>query len=227
MTATDPFDAREENSGVGTVDEQAVLEYLRRYDGATIKGLINATGSTEARIRTIIQNLKEAGQIRIQPRRHSVRLEPLTGVDADRRASTDGGMLQRLGDLLTGEERQLAMSDQQLFHLLSSTRRRKVLRLLAGLYDPDEVQYLGTRELASELAKTEATEPSTNDVHRMYVSLVQVHLPVLDSTGVVEHHERVEKLRPTKDAVLVASLMRELSALTGDGTTDDEVADGE
>ena len=101
MTATDPFDASEENSGVGTVDEQAVLEYLRRYDGATIEGLINATGSTEGHIRTIIQNLKEAGQIRIQPRRHSVRLEPLTGVDADRTtstASTDGGMLQRLGD---------------------------------------------------------------------------------------------------------------------------------
>jgi hypothetical protein len=228
MTAGDSFDAREENSGVGTVDEQAVLEYLRRYDGATIEGLINATGGTEGHIRAIISKLKDAGQVRIQPRHHSVRIEPLTGVDAGEDPATDGGgVLQRLGNLLTGDDQRLEMTPQQLYHLLSSNRRRKIVRLLAGMYDPDEAFYIGTRELASELADSEAAEPTTNDVHRMYVSLTQVHLPVLDSSGVVDHHDRDEKIRPTKDAVLTASLMREIAAATtGEASGTESEIDG-
>lgn len=207
MTAPEDEDARDKKRGVETdaVDAETLLEYLEQHDGDTIGGLANAAGVTEDRIRELILTLKDRGQVRIEPRQHDVLVKPFIGADKPVRA--DGGILSALGSDHAGPDHRLEMTERQVYHLLSNERRRMVLRLLDGTYDPDGPQYLEIRELADALASVETTDTSTSDVHRAYVSLTQVHIPLMDSLGVVEHYERVGKIRPTKNAVVAADLM--------------------
>lgn len=211
MTAPEDDDARDKKRGVetDTVDAETLLKYLEQTGGETINGLANAAGVTEDRIRELIITLKDRGQVRIHPRQHDVLVKPFIGADNPVRA--DGGILSGLGSGRAGPDHRLEMTERQVYHLLSNERRRMVLRLLDGTYDPDEPQYLETRELAKALASTETSDTSTGDVHRAYVSLTQVHIPLMDSLGVVEHYERVEKICATKDAVVAADLMRDIA----------------
>lgn len=88
------------------------------------------------------------------------------------------------------------LSQEEVFDLLSSPRRRFVLYYLRGADEPIE---LG--ELANEVAawenETEVSELTSQQRKRVYVSLYQTHIPKLEEFGVIDYDPESGLVRPT------------------------------
>ncbi|WP_435317278.1 DUF7344 domain-containing protein [Haloarchaeobius sp. TZWSO28] len=78
------------------------------------------------------------------------------------------------------------LTSDEIFQLLTNTRRRRALRVL---YDLEETTDLGT--LADEVAamemETPVAEVSSDERQRVYISLYQSHLPALAEADVVDY----------------------------------------
>jgi len=83
-----------------------------------------------------------------------------------------------------------------LYHVLSASRRRFVLRLLGDHSTP-----MALADVADELAAWERdadlTEVPAADVKSVYMSLYHVHVPKMEDAGVVEYGQQ-------RDAVALA-----------------------
>lgn len=111
------------------------------------------------------------------------------------------------------------LAHDEVFALLSSPRRRRVVRYL--LLNDGEVSS-GT--LVDAIAALEAApgsdSPETGDRKSVYVSLRQTHLPRLAEAGVVEYDPEEDTVRPTARLSLLAPPLRavdELSPHESDG----------
>lgn len=125
----------------------------------------------------------------------------------------DGGLVDRLVDLATPDQQTISLSEDELYEVLSARRRRMVIRLLAGTYDPETETYVEVNELARAFAHTNCERPDAQDRKRYYISLVQTHLPLLDEVGLIEYHERPKKIEASAEVVVVADVMSTIADL--------------
>ena len=93
----------------------------------------------------------------------------------------------------TGTERQL--TESQVHNLLRNERRRAVLRLITQ--SPEAA--VAVRDLAEQIAaeETGATPPPRDTRQSVYISLIQTHLPALDSANVIEYDDQAKKVAST------------------------------
>lgn len=117
-----------------------------------------------------------------------------------------------LGTFTPGENQSIALSEDALYECLLTSRRRKLIRLLAGTYDPDGETYLEVQEIADAFAHAHHEEVGWEERKRYYVSLIQTHLPVLDEHGLIEYYERPKKVRPTGAVVPVANVIEDVAS---------------
>lgn len=97
-----------------------------------------------------------------------------------------------------------------IFDLLSSPRRRHVLRCLDEYDDP-----LALADLADEVAVREydrpLTETSPEEVKRIYVSLYHTHVPKLEDAGVVEYNQERDLVSLASDRLSLDEYVDALS----------------
>jgi len=79
-----------------------------------------------------------------------------------------------------------SLSQDEVFDLLSSARRRYVIYVLRTRSEPMEVTDLA-EEVAAWENDTTIDELSSQERKRVYVSLYQTHIPKLASAGVVDY----------------------------------------
>lgn len=85
------------------------------------------------------------------------------------------------------------LSNDDIFEVLSNTRRRQVIVLL---YDEPAPVHLG--DLAEEIAAFETDGPVTNEQYkRVYISLYQTHVPKLSELGLVEYDAETKEISLT------------------------------
>jgi len=77
-----------------------------------------------------------------------------------------------------------SISRDDIFDILSSHRRRYALRFMRSSNGPFELGEIAEQVAAWENDKSRA-EVSTDERHRVYTSLQQVHLPAMDAAGII------------------------------------------
>jgi hypothetical protein len=214
MTARDTTRTDSENSDptgrVPNGDAQTILDYLETVDYATLEGLAAKSGFPEAQLRDLLDDLQARGLVDVNTGFLTVHIER-----TDKNVATDGGLMRRAVDALSDEKLNVDLTPAEVFDVLSSGRRRQVVRLLATLRGGDgegDPAYLDLDDLAALLARSDhglrANEPVPQEMqHRTYVALYQTHCPALDEAGLIEYYDRPRRLRATDDAVQVARLM--------------------
>lgn len=85
------------------------------------------------------------------------------------------------------------LSREQVFHVLSGRRRRRVIVHLAGERE------LAVEELVDRITAEELSDDGGDDNRRnaVYASLYQTHLPTLVDAGIVERHADGTQVRIT------------------------------
>jgi hypothetical protein len=92
-----------------------------------------------------------------------------------------------------------SLSQENVFDILSSGRRRYVIYVLRREQRPMKVTELA-EEVAAWENETTVDELSTQERKRVYVSLYQTHIPKLVDAGIVEHDEDSSLVALTEDA---------------------------
>lgn len=115
-----------------------------------------------------------------------------------------------------------ALSDDDIFHILQTNRRRDAIRYLLGKDDPvkmrDVAEYVAAKENDTTVAELTSTERQ-----RVYIPLYQSHLPKLDKEGVIEYNKSRGIVHPTDQL----ELFRPYLELRGDDpSASDSEADG-
>jgi len=78
------------------------------------------------------------------------------------------------------------LSEEEVFDLLSSSRRRRVLRHLLRDREPIGLQRLAD-EIAAEENGKEVDQLTDQERKRVYVSLYQTHVPAMADAGIVDY----------------------------------------
>ena len=107
---------------------------------------------------------------------------------------------------MTSSEREL--TEDLIFDILSSSRRRYVLYCLQEVDGPMEVTDLA-EQIAAWENDTEISELSPQERKRVYVSLYQTHVPKLANAGVVEYDEDAGTVTLGKNARIINEYLRE------------------
>lgn len=107
---------------------------------------------------------------------------------------------------MTSSEREL--TEDLIFDILSSSRRRYVLYCLQEADEPMEVTDLA-EQIAAWENDTEVSELSAQERKRVYVSLYQTHVPKLASAGVVEYDEDAGTVILGENARIINEYLRE------------------
>lgn len=112
--------------------------------------------------------------------------------------------------------RRSGLDRETLFDLLSSTRRRHVVRYL--LRTEGEISFSELTDRVAALEAGTTVEALTDDERKpVYVSLRQTHLPRLDEAGVVRYDPDRGTVRPTPRLAHLAPPLRAVDeALAGD-----------
>jgi len=92
-----------------------------------------------------------------------------------------------------------ALSQDVVFDILSSPRRRYVLYHLRETDEPVDLTALAEQVAAWE-NETDLEDLTEQERKRVYVSLYQTHIPRLDEAGVVEYHKDSGKVALAADA---------------------------
>lgn len=89
-----------------------------------------------------------------------------------------------------------SLSEDEVFDLLSSPRRRSVLRHLGRDGEPIRLQRLAELIAARENDKT-VDRLTDRERKRVYVSLYQTHVPAMVEAGVIEYESESGRIVPT------------------------------
>ncbi|ELY53005.1 DUF7344 domain-containing protein [Natronococcus jeotgali] len=113
-----------------------------------------------------------------------------------------------------------SLSDDDVFHILQTNRRRDAIRYLLEQDEPvrmrDVAEYVAATENDTSVAKLTSTERQ-----RVYIPLYQSHLPKLDSEGIIEYNKSRGIVRPTEKL----ELFRPYLELSGVGEADGGAAE--
>jgi hypothetical protein len=101
------------------------------------------------------------------------------------------------------------LSNDELFRLLSSSRRRQIIYLLFQEGGPMSLNDLATRIAAEENEKA-VEDVTDSERQRVYISLYQTHLPKLEDSEVVEYDEDERIVTPTSEILQESFFFGEL-----------------
>jgi len=139
--------------------------------------------------------------------------------NVDREIDTDVlGSNQILFEFVKRSSDGLPIDIGEVFELLSSQRRRNLILELADrtpMAEEDDT-YVEIRDLSVVLACEEygvsPDELSSEQRHRVYVSITQNHAEKLDECGIAEYYERVKKVGSSPEIMLLADIVRTVEA---------------
>ncbi|WP_083898795.1 DUF7344 domain-containing protein [Natronococcus jeotgali] len=89
------------------------------------------------------------------------------------------------------------LSKEEIFHLLSTSRRRDVIQYLLETGDQVRLPTLATYIAAVE-HETSVSDVTQAQYQRIYIPLYQSHLPKLDEAGVIRYNSSCGRLEPTE-----------------------------
>jgi len=183
MRAYSTMRTTSDNSGAKD-DDESILDHLRKHDNRdTISRIIGELRMPRPALKSALWNVKCRRLVSVSTGLCSVDVSSTQAV-----LKTDGG------------EQCRSISEEETMHLLGSSRRRDLLLYINEIASQDEEKtYLEVGDIcdymsAGELPPCELTNVSSRDRHRIYISLVQNHLEVLDDLDVIEYHDRVKKI---------------------------------
>jgi len=101
---------------------------------------------------------------------------------------------------------QSQITQDTVFDVLSSARRRYVLYYLQQSDDPVDINELA-RQVAAWENDTDVENLTDQQRKRVYISLYQTHLPKLDSIGIVEYDKESGEVALTDKAHVVDSYL--------------------
>jgi predicted transcriptional regulator len=214
MTARKPTHADRDNTGDGSTSEnggldnddaQALIDYLDDVGACSIDELAGWSRLPHVYLKRLLRELEEAGLIESSQGYHEVRITPTT--DSDPAIATDGGHVPGDGDSEVEVDLNVGLSAKDLHDVIGNERRRKTIRVLSGvsammeLSDESCSQYIELGDLTDALVAGNGLG-ATGDIDRkrrnsVYNSLSQTHLPQLEELGLIEYHDRVQKVKPT------------------------------
>ena len=113
------------------------------------------------------------------------------------------------------------LSEDEIFHLLQTSRRRDVIDYLLDNEGPIKMGTLAEIVSAKEHETTVAALTSTQR-QRVYIPLYQKHLPKLDEKGIIEYNQPRGIVRPTDRLEVFRPYLE-----TADSTDGSEHADTE
>lgn len=90
------------------------------------------------------------------------------------------------------------LSKDELFQILSNSRRRHIIFYLSEAGEPVALKRLAAKIAAAETGTPEA-EITTDERQRVYISLYQTHLPKLRESGIVTYDEDARTVSLTDD----------------------------
>ena len=88
------------------------------------------------------------------------------------------------------------LSDDELFHLLHTSRRRKAIQYLLEQNSTIHLSKLA-RHIAALEHDVSTTEVTQTQYQRVYIPLYQSHLPKLDEAGIVRYNQSRGLVEPT------------------------------
>ncbi|WP_439026230.1 DUF7344 domain-containing protein [Haloarchaeobius sp. DT45] len=109
----------------------------------------------------------------------------------------DGGPAATLAQTATDDDGGLALTQDDVFHTLSNQRRRLVLQAL-GEHDRVTVREL-TSYVAARECNVAESELDYRQRKRVYTSLVQTHLPMMQKHGIVDYDKSRGTVEPATD----------------------------
>lgn len=80
------------------------------------------------------------------------------------------------------------LTNDEIFHLLSNSRRRYLLYYLERRGGSAELRDLA-RLIAADENETTSADVSSDAIRRVYISLYQLHVPNLEEYGIIEYDE--------------------------------------
>lgn len=100
------------------------------------------------------------------------------------------------------------LSQDVIFDVLSSSRRRYVLVYLSQREEPVQLPALAEEVAAWEM-ETPVEELTSQERKRVYVSLYQTHIPKLEEVGLVDYDQDSGEVSLTDQAVQVQGFLKE------------------
>jgi hypothetical protein len=212
MTADDHTHRERVNpTGAHDKDVQQIVTLLRQCGGsATMDYLRSLTEFEEPKLRACLDYFEEIKQIDILVKCNSIYVKILEGDSRGQPVLTDGS--GHLGENI------VSLTPDEIFDILSNTRRRQLIIKLAELTPTGEggETHLKIGKIATAVAVARhgvsPEELSHDDRHRAYVSLTQVHAETLEDYGVAEYHKRVKKITPKSDVHALAAIIKAVEA---------------
>lgn len=106
--------------------------------------------------------------------------------------------------------RTIPMSPEDVFQAISNSRRRRVILSVDRAADGVDANELSV-EIASRENAVDPSKVTGEQRSRVYVTLVQNHLEMLDDLGAAQYDSRSKLVVPTDSTAPLARLIREVS----------------
>jgi len=106
------------------------------------------------------------------------------------------------------------LSQDVIFDVLSSSRRRYVLYYLSQHEQPVELPSLA-EEVAAWETESAVDELSSQERKRVYVSLYQTHIPKLEEVGLVDYDQDSGEVSLTEQSAQIQGFLREPASARG------------
>lgn len=112
------------------------------------------------------------------------------------------------------------LSDDDIFHILQTNRRRDAIRYL--LEQDDAVKMRDVAEYVAALENdTTVAELTSTERQRVYIPLYQSHLPKLDKEGIIEYNKSRGIVKPTAELELFRPYLELRNDEPGESEADD------
>lgn len=203
MTANRDTRGRVENStGIASsedqpaalnADEEAILNYLDEHGDCPLAQLRGRLRVPRVYLKGLLRGLESDGHLSVRTDYNTIRVKRETADIDGGEAIPDGGTMCRPT---------IDVGTRDIYRVAQNRRRRETIRLLAafeGAEHVDRSRYVPVRAIADAI--------SDENGEQIYVTLVQTHLPLLDTLGLVTYHERPQKVEATDDTLSFAWLL--------------------
>ncbi|ELZ14154.1 hypothetical protein C477_20950 [Haloterrigena salina JCM 13891] len=133
--------------------------------------------------------------------------------------------IESSGDSRSDEPREL--SQDEIFHILQTNRRRDVIAYLLDRTETDSVKMRDIAELvAAKENETTVENLTSTQRQRVYIPLYQSHLPKLDEEGIIEYDKPRGIVHPTDRLEIFRPYLDAANATAGDDRPTDGAPHG-
>ncbi|ADB60068.1 hypothetical protein Htur_1176 [Haloterrigena turkmenica DSM 5511] len=133
--------------------------------------------------------------------------------------------MESSGNSRSDEPREL--SQDEIFHILQTNRRRDVIAYLLDRAETDPVKMRDIAELvAAKENETTVENLTSTQRQRVYIPLYQSHLPKLDEEGIIEYDKPRGIVRPSDRLEIFRPYLDATNATASDDRSTDDTSRG-